>query len=617
MPKQPDAVRDSAAHPLIAPSLVVMLMIAVMLVTGCSTSRPTTALIPQFENRIAETLFERSFLDRVNHRPQLETELGLPGDHTQWNDTSYDHARSMDIAETENWQQLAASVNLNLLTAANRLSYRVAEFNEEIRRDTHQFWLHDYRLAEGQGVQSQILSFLIEHHPERGPDDLPSFITRLHNIKPYVAAHIDLLSQQRAKGIRPPDFLLRKILASCSGQTDGAPFTSSPHDAPLRAEFIRRLQQQHLPEEDAAAMTREADAALLDSVGPANRLLCERLEASRDASDTDAGVWRLPDGDLFYAHRLHLATTTRMTADEIHVLGIKEIARWRAELAPLLKAAALPDDLRAARSQLQKNADSFLANDEDGRQAYLSHATAHVMRVNDRLATLLHSRPDSDLVILPIEATRHAGASKAMYSAATASLDRPAHFRVNFSDLGMMPLWELPALTYHYTMPGRHLQAAVTQQLDLPRFRRHAHFRAFEEGWARYAEHLAGEVGLYADKLSRIGYVARKLTSAALLVVDTGIHHHRWSREQAIDYLLDNTLATPIDAETQVNVAAAAPGDGVAGHIGYLRVLALRELSRTTLGSGFDVREFHHQILSHGPLPLPLLQAEVETWLGI
>ncbi|HSN71446.1 MAG TPA: DUF885 domain-containing protein, partial [Steroidobacteraceae bacterium] len=387
-------------------------------------------------------------------------------------------------------------------------------------------------------------------------------------------------------------------------------------DSVLLADFRTKVAALELPPEREADLVTAANRALVDHVGPAYRSLIEAVAALESQATTDDGAWKLPDGAAFYAYRLRAMTTTGLDAERIHRTGLDEVARIHEAMRAIMRQVGFEGTLEEFFEFMRTDARFYLPDTPEGRAEYLARATAQIDAMRARLGELFVTLPRADIVVKAVEPFREKSAGKAFYQRATPDGSRPGVYYANLYRMADMPLYEMEALAYHEAIPGHHMQRAIANEIEeMPEFRKQLSATAYTEGWALYAEELAREIGFYADPYSDFGRLGMELWRACRLVVDTGIHAKRWTREQAIDYLMRNTAASEGAAVKAIERYIVTPGQATAYTIGKLKILELREQARARLGKQFDIREFHDVVLRSGPVTLGILEEEVERYV--
>ncbi|MBX2803908.1 MAG: DUF885 domain-containing protein [Myxococcales bacterium] len=558
--------------------------------------------------------FDQVHAEELAANPISAAYLGVEHDDTQWTDISEAHELQQVRLAQEHLDALRDRFGSRELDEQDALSVRMFEARQQRRIEGARWFLHGYRVHQMYGTHTFVPSFLTTVHRIEDEADARSWIARVDGVPGLFAQLGEILAVQEDKGILPPAFVYPHVLKSIDNLLTGAPF-SDGEPSPLWAHFDEQVQELSLSDEVQQELRAEAKRALTESLQPAYRSLYEVL--SSHVPTEDDGVWKLPEGAGYYAHRLRRMTTTDMAPDAIHELGLAEVARIHEEMRQLMPALGVQGDLKALFDHLRSSPDYVLPNTDAGREAYLELARGYVTAMEARLPEVFDILPKAPMEVRRVEPWREGSAGKAFYQSASPDGARPGIFYANLADMTQMPTYQLEALVYHEGVPGHHMQNAVSQELDeLPPFRRFGGFGAYGEGWGLYSEFLPKEMGFYEDPASDAGRLAMELWRAARLVVDTGIHHKRWTRRQAIDYLMENTPNPEGDAERAIERYIVMPGQATVYKIGMLRIVELREAARATLGEDFDLTGFHRAVLGHGPVPLDVLGERVEAWVS-
>jgi uncharacterized protein (DUF885 family) len=426
------------------------------------------------------------------------------------------------------------------------------------------------------------------------------------------------LKAREEHGVIPPRFVFPLVLEACANVTKGQPFEDSRPNSPLFEDFSKKvgaLKNVDQPVRDR--LLADARKALTGSVKPAYAKLITTLHALEKKANDDAGVWKFPDGAAFYDSALRRTTTTKLTADQIHETGLKEVARIHGEMRKIMEKVAFKGDLQAFFKFMREDPQFYLPQTEEGRQKYLAQATQIIDDMKRRLDELFITKPRADIVVKAVEKFRESSAGKAFYNQPAPDGSRPGMFYVNLADMKNTPTYELESLAHHEGIPGHHMQIAIAQELKgIPKFRKFGgRYTAYTEGWGLYSELTPKEIGMYQDPYSDFGRLSLELWRAGRLVVDTGIHAKRWTRQQAIDYLKANTPNAETDCIDSINRYIVMPSQATAYKIGMIKILDLREKAKKQLGAKFDLREFHDVVLTSGPLPLDMLEQLVDAWV--
>lgn len=528
-------------------------------------------------------------------------------DYGKWDDPS-------DAAEERQFallQQTLAEMRKRhdptSLTGQQALSFRLFEAMAERRASLHPYRGYGYIFDQMNGAQSQFPAFLINIHRVASEADALAYVERLAGL----GAVLDQLTQEsrdRAdKGVMPPKWVYPYVISDIRNLLEAGDGNA------VLADLAGKVEKLAIDEDRKAGINGGARDMWWDSVVPAYQRLLAEMERQQAIAPTDDGVWRFKDGDKYYAALLRNYTTTDLTADEIHDIGLRETARIHGEMRAIMAKVGFTGTLQEFFAFTRDDPRFYHTSRED----YLAEADAHLARMTARLPDFFSTLPTDPLVIKPVEAFREKSAGKAFYQRPAPDGSRPGTYYVNLYNLRDMSKNELEALAYHEGVPGHHLQLSIQTQLgDLPPFRRFGGVTAYSEGWGLYTEELGKDMGFYTDPYSDFGRLGMELWRAGRLVVDTGLHHKRWSREEAMQWLADNTPNPPGDIEKAIERYIVYPGQATAYMIGKLKIMELREKARTELGTKFDIREFHDAILKNGPVPLSVMEENVGQWIA-
>ena len=391
----------------------------------------------------------------------------------------------------------------------------------------------------------------------------------------------------------------------------------------MLADFTKKIntlskkEGSELSDEKKAALIDAATLALTSSVKPAYQKLAAHLTELETKATTDDGIWKWKDGDEFYNVALKRTTTTDLTSEQIHEIGLKEVARIHDEMRTIKDKVNFDGDLNAFMQFMRDDDQFYYPNTLEGKARYLSEATALIDDMKGKLDEMFITKPKADLNVKAVEAFREQSAGKAFYQRPSEDGTRPGLYYANLYDMKAMPTYQMAALAYHEGVPGHHMQLAIQQELKgVPKFRKFGGYTAYIEGWGLYSEYLPKEFGAYQDPYSDFGRLAMELWRACRLVVDTGIHAKKWTREEGIAYYTDNTPNAVSDGVKMVERHIVMPSQATAYKIGMLKILELRAAAKVALGDKFDIREYHDEILKYGPLPLNEVEAKVDAWVA-
>lgn len=561
----------------------------------------------------------RVFAELALERPQLLSRLRIlePWGLEWFTDDLDDYS----IEFTEKTARLVAS-RLAMLRSYDRsaqsesqqLSTDVLDRFLALQAEGERFRFHDYPVNQMNGVQNELPDFMLNVHPIASARDAKSYLARLSKFGVALDQVIAGLAHREAAGMLPPRFVLERVLDGV-----GQFLAPTPAEHILATDFAERLQKvAALPEPERAQWVARVQGEIERTVYPAYRRLAAQLEQMRERAGTDDGAWHLPDGEAYYDWTVRLHTTTDRTPQEIHERGLAELGRIQGEMREILRAEGIPaDDLAKAIRELGRDSRFLYPDTEEGRSQILADYQAMIDDANRRLPALFGRLPRARVVVERVPAFKEAGAARAYYDIPPFDGSKPGIFYANLRHTAEHPKFGMRTLAYHEAIPGHHLQVALAQELEgVPFFRRVVPFTAFMEGWALYAERLAAENGFHPTAFDRLGQLVAEVFRAVRLVVDTGIHAKRWTREQAIDYMAANTGMELTEVVAEVERYIVMPGQALAYKTGQMEILECRERARRELGERFDLREFHDLVLGSGALPLTLLSRNVDAWIA-
>lgn len=569
------------------------------------------------ESAKAAEFFDNAFKEALANKPMYLTYLGMKQKYGEWGDISAAEDER-DLSLTKKQLAELKNLNVNKLTAQEKLSYRLFEAQSEDSIYADRYRDYDYPVNQMHGIQSELPSFLINMHRIADTKDAEAYISRLHKVKPLFDQLIVRLKASEKIGVVPPKFVFPMVISDSKNIIAGKPFDSkADNDNPIWADFQAKLSKLELKEGEKSKLLAGAKTALLGDFKTAYDGLITFLSEQEGRADTRDGVWKLPNGEEYYKYRLKKMTTTDMTADEIHKLGLSEVKRIHDEMRSIKDKVAYKGDLQAFFKFMRSDAQFKLPNTDEGRQTYLDNAVKAIDVMKSRLDELFLTKPKADLSVKRVEAFREGSAGRAFYQRPSLDGSRPGRYYVNLADMNEMAVYELEALAYHEGIPGHHMQLAIAQELEgIPTFRKIGGYTAYTEGWGLYSETLPKEIGFYQDPYSDFGRLSMELWRACRLVVDTGIHAKKWTREQAIQYLRDNTPSPELDIVKAIERYIVMPGQATAYKIGQIKILQLRAKAKKALGEKFDIREFHDVILRNGMLPLDILEEQVDLYVS-
>ncbi len=580
-------------------------------------ARPLWALPGESRGDAArlDAFFEQSFQRRAARDPLGQSALGLKTGQDRWPDPGDTHAAAGAAIIRDELAQLARFDQAGL-DRERQLSCRVFAYAGQAALTAHRWRGNRYPVCQMRGPQRTIPQTLINNHPIGDRADAQAYVARLFAVKPYLAAVVDRLERQAAAGVRPPAFSYSLVIGNCAALLRGAPFDGGA-DSPILADFRGKIAKLDLPPAGRAKLLTDAERGLLEGFGPGFRGLIAWLEDSARRMPRNDGVWSLPDGDTYYRAALELETTLPLTPQEVHRTGLAEVARLHAAMRGVMKKTGFTGSLTDFFAFVGRDDRFYYPNTAAGKAAFLDAMRGHIAAVEARLGEIMTRVPKAKVVVKPVEPWLERSAGTAGYFAPAPDGSRSGILYVNTVEMRNLPRYELSALSFHEGVPGHHLENAISQELThLPAFRRHGGYTAYSEGWALYAEQLPYPMGLYADPYQEFGQLSQELMRAGRLVVDTGVHHLRWSRERAVAWLVENTPGSRADHVTAIQRYLVTPGQATAYEVGKLKMMDLRARAEAKLGARYDLRRFNDALLGSGPLPLALLDETMTRWIA-
>ncbi len=575
----------------------------------------SASVAAQSESEKANALFEAIFMENIMASPIAQTYMGIKQDYDKWDDIG-DEADARELARTKKQLAEVNQLDASKLDPQTRLSLTLLSQNLNNDIKDYQWRYHNYPVNQMHGGHSMIASFLINQHQITDVSDAKAYISRLNGVPKRLSQLQQALEVRADKGIIAPKFVFGYVISDSQNIIKGAPFDKG-EDSALLADFRKKVSALSITEAEKAQLIADAEKALVSEVEPAYKTLIAYIKTLEAKADTRDGVWKLPDGEAFYNNALARTTTTHMTADEIHQLGLAEVERIHNEMRAIMKKVNFNGTLQEFFAFMRDDPQFYYPNTAEGKAAYLADATKLIDNMRSRLDEVFKVKPKAAMIVKQVEAFREKSAGKAFYEQPAPDGSRPGSYYANLYDMKAMPKYQMEALAYHEGIPGHHMQIAISQELkDIPKFRKFGGYTAYIEGWGLYSESFPKEMGLYADPYSDFGRLAMELWRACRLVVDTGIHAKKWTRKQGIAYYVDNTPNAKSDAKKMVERHIVMPSQATAYKVGMIKLLELRHKAEKQLGDKFDIRDFHTLVLANGALPLDVLEEQVDQWIA-
>ncbi|WP_372365811.1 DUF885 family protein [Candidatus Uabimicrobium sp. HlEnr_7] len=558
------------------------------------------------ESEKINQFFEEKFVEQVDRSPMMQGYLGIKKDQDKWGDLSDAFAKETLEITKKNLKELKETINYSALNSDTKVSYDlfVGSCEQEIADFKYRF--HNYPVNQMFGLQSRLPSFLINFHSIGNKIDAEAYISRLRKVKALFAQLVTNLKTREKMGIIPPKFVFAYVIDDSKNIINSSTILD---DFSSKVQVIDGL--------DKEVLIAQAKKAISESVKPGYQLLVDYMRELEKKADTRAGVWKFPNGSDFYYHALKKTTTTNLTAEQIFEIGKNEVARIHGEMEQIMKKVKFKGTLKEFFEFMRSDKQFFYANTDEGRERYLKEAREMINTMKGKLDELFISKPKADLIVKRVESFREKSAGKAFYNRPAANGSRPGIYYVNLYNMDDMPVYQMEALAYHEGVPGHHMQLAIAQEMNtLPKFRKFGGYTAYIEGWGLYSEFIPKEMGFYEDPYSDFGRLAMEIWRACRLVVDTGIHYKKWTREQGIKFYMENTPNPKGDAVKMVERHIVMAGQATAYKIGMIKIIELREKAKKTLGNKFDIREFHEVVIANGAIPLFVLEKYIDEWVA-
>ncbi|WP_442267154.1 DUF885 domain-containing protein [Tenacibaculum sp. ZS6-P6] len=598
-----------------------MLICSLYVLGACTTEakkeEPISQDTIQQESKKVNNFFQQQFTATLDRHPMYQTYLGMNKDADKWDDIS-DEFQDKELEFTKQaLQWINDSVNVKALDEATKLSYDLFKQSLEETIEDDKYRLYSYPINQMHGSQAEIPAFLINMHQIRSKKDAENYISRLKGIEPMFAELVKGLKKRQEAGIMIPKFVFARVLDDSKNLIKGQPFDTSNEKSTLLNDFENKVSKLEIDAAEKSTLITEAKKALKENVFAGYTNLIKTLEAQEKVASTDDGAWKFPNGDTFYNNALKRTTTTNLTANEIHEIGLKEVARIHGEMNAIKEKVGFKGSLQDFFKFMKTDKQFYYADSDKGRKEYMDKAEFIIDSMKTRLDELFITKPKADLQVKAVEAFREKSAGKAFYQQPALDGSRPGTYYANMYDMASMPSYQMEALAYHEGIPGHHMQIAIAQELkNVPMFRKLGRYTAYVEGWGLYSEFIPKEMGFYSDPYSDFGRLAMELWRACRLVVDTGIHAKKWTREEGIKYYTDNTPNAEADAVKMVERHIVMPSQATAYKIGMIKIIELREKAKKALGDKFDIRKFHDVVLTNGPLPLNVLENLVDKYIS-
>jgi len=566
----------------------------------------------------------RAYLDRTPvkiafHDPETLTSLGflesmgINGHNAHLDDAHPDRTDEF-FAELKAYGAGLSQYDDEDLDADQRLSKEITLYLTAMLDDAEQFRFHNYPANQMMGIQSAFPSFMDSSHQVNSIEDAQNYISRISELRRKHEQYLLGLQLREAKGIIPPRFVIDRVLNEMRN------FVATPAKENILYESLARKlgEAEDIDEAQIEDLLSQAEAQINETVYPAYDLFINYFSELEAKAGNDDGYWHLPNGEAAYKLALRLFTTTDYTADEIHDTGLSEVARIQAEMLDIFESEGIDvsQDYAEAMDAFSSLPEFYYEDSDEGRAQILEDYQTILDDIDANLDDAFNIRPKAGMEVVRIPEFKEETAPGAYYQQPSIDGTRPGRFYANLYDIKATPKFGMRTLAVHEGIPGHHFQVAIAMELEgMPLLRRFSLFTAYVEGWALYAERLAWEQGLMPTPADNIGRLTAELFRAVRLVVDTGIHHRRWTREEAIEYMQANTGMAESDVVSEIERYIVLPGQATAYKVGMMKILELRQKAMDRLGDQFDIREFHDVVLKNGAVPLDILEKIVDKYI--
>lgn len=577
--------------------------------------------------------YDKVFIEFAIADPEMVTQLGIP--------VLYDMTKEelSDASDKKNWEdfnklksdyETLLSYDFESQSKENKLNTKILGWFLGSQVDGEKYFYHGYPVNQMFGVQSNLPSMMESSHKLRNESDVEAYISRLSKFDTKFEQILEGLKIREEKGIIPPKFVIDRVISEMSGftgqkestdinieVTDEDPVKSNI----LYSNFNTKLEEiEDLTDEEKEVYISQVENEIRTTVFGAYNSLIAYFQKLKSKATTDDGVWKFPDGDGFYQYQLAQNTTTNYTPEQVHQIGLSEVDRIKSEMLEILTSENYADSTKTIGEIIQavNKEERFLyQNNDEGRKEVIAGYNAILDEINSGLDDAFDIRPKASLEVKRVPEFKQEGSAGAYYEQPPMDGSRGGIFYANLRDVTETVKFGMKTLAYHEGVPGHHFQIAIQGELEnVPIFRTFGLFTAYVEGWALYSERLAWELGFYDDDpFGNLGRLQAEMFRAVRLVVDTGIHYKKWTREEAIEYMVANTGMTTGEVVTEIERYIVMPGQACAYKIGMMKILELREKAKTQLGDKFELKEFHNVVLKNGAVPLDILEELINEYI--
>ena len=565
--------------------------------------------------------FDEKYQEGLQFSPMMITFLGKKDRYDEIDSMTEAASRKRLAWQKKTVEDLKSNFNYNKLDATAKTSYDLWVYQYKSAKANVEFMHQSYIFHQMNGVHAYLPQFMINFHKVTEAGDMDAYIKRIDGVGRAITELLIRAKWYSENGVRPPRFSYEKVIAESTTIITGQPFDASEKDSPLWKDVNSKLEalltENTITKAQAETLRKRARVALNGQFLESYKNLISWL--NKDLPNTDiiaTGVGKRKGGQQYYNHQLKTYTTTDLTSEQIHELGLQEVERLTQEMEVIKNNVGFKGTLQEFFKFIKEDDQFFYPNTDEGRQGYITDTEAFLSFINDRLPEYFGILPKADLVVKRVEAFREQDGAAQHYFPGTPDGSRPGTYYAHLSDMRSMPKNEMEAIAYHEANPGHHMQISIAQELDsVPEFRKQAKFTAYSEGWALYAELLAKEMGAYQNEYNNFGRLITEIWRAVRLVVDTGLHAKGWTEAEAIAYFKEKSPIAESAVISEVQRYIVLPGQATSYKIGMIKILELRAKAEAELGDKFDIREFHDTILGGGAIPMGMMEKTVERWI--
>jgi uncharacterized protein (DUF885 family) len=604
---------------LAATTAAIALGLAAPALAAENAAPPAADKAAQTEDERLAAFFEEIFERNLKDSPLFQSQLGMKGpDYGKWDDFTDAEAQRQNEQTKRDLERLRREFDVSKLSGQSKVSYRIFEYLQERAIRNFPWRFHGYAFSTQQNPATFPASFLQNVHRVDDASDAEAYISRLKGFETAMAQFMEGIDIAASKGVVPTSFSFDPVITDATNVIKGAPFDDSGADSAIFADFKGKVEKLPIAQREKDRLVAEARAALVGPFKSGVEKFVAKVESLRAKSIGENGAWALPDGEAYYRAQIDFWTSDpSLTAEEIHKIGLSEVKRIKGEMKKIIKEVGFEGDLPAFFAHLRTDPNNFFPNTDEGRDAYLAQSKGYIDAIYADVSQYFNLLPKAPLEVRRVESWREETAPIAFYNQPTPDGSRPGIYYVNLKDMTTKQKHEMETVAYHEGAPGHHFQIAIQQELQgVPSFQKFAFFGAYIEGWGLYAERLAKEQGRFEDPMQDFGRLQNEMLRACRLVVDTGSHAKKWTRQQMIDYMLANNPMTEEDVVKEVERYIDNPGQALSYKIGMLKILELREKAKKALKDKFDIREFHDAVLKNGAVPLPILEELVDDYIA-